>query len=251
MIQATEAFTREGLGREIHVWLTRPPGICDPERLARYRAFLDAEEIARLERFRSLEARQLFLVSHALVRTTLSHYRDIGPKDWRFETAEGGKPEIAASHGDHRLRFNMSHTEGLTACVVALDHACGVDVERVGRVKDLPAVAKRVFSPLERVDLDARSGTDQQERFGEYWTLKEAYIKATGLGFKTPMREISFRIDGPDAISISFGPDYDDDPAYWHFGLENVGDTFRLGVAIKVGSGPPPPILIRETIPPA
>ncbi len=249
MIEATDKFTRDRLGRESHVWLAQPPKIHDPELLARYRAILDKEEIARLERLRSPVLQQLFLVSHALVRTTLSYYRDVDPKDWRFEEGEEGKPMIASPRGDGRLCFNLSHTAGLSACVIALDHDCGVDIERVGRVKDLLAVAKRVFSGVERADLEARSGADQQGRFSDYWTLKEAYIKATGLGFKTPLRKISFRLDGSEAISVGFDPGYDDDPARWLFGLENLDDAYRLGVAIEVGSAPRPLILRREVVP--
>ena len=78
--------------------------------------------------------RRAFLMTRALVRTTLSRYAPVAPADWRFITNAHGRPEILdRPAGVPDLRFNISHTDGLIACAVTIGREVGVDVEHIGR----------------------------------------------------------------------------------------------------------------------
>ncbi len=252
------AVSIEDLEREVHVWLAHPKEIDDANRLDRYLDLLSEGERARHARFRFDVHRKLYLVSHALVRTTLSRYAAVRPNAWRFEEGEHGRPEIAAEHSDSRLRFNLSHTENLAACVVCLDRDCGVDVERVGRVKNLEGVARRVFTAPELADLEEREGDDLQGRFTDYWTLKEAYMKARGMGFQLPPDTFTVRLRDSSArrghdVRLALAPDFGDRAQDWQLHLRAIRPAdkpnYRLGLAIRTGGEAPLRVVVREIVP--
>ncbi len=251
--QTQRAF--DALGEEAHVWVARTSQIHDPQLLERYGAILSRDELAREERLRTPELSQLFRVSHALVRTSLSRYAPVAPESWEFCEGEHGRPEIAMAPGLPPLRFNLSHTQGLAACLVTREIDCGVDVERVARmekVNNLEALARRVFSEPELADLMSRSGTSRLERFTDYWVLKEAYVKARGMGFQLPLREISFHIHDRAAVGMEFTPGFDDDASRWELTLQEhlLPDVeFRLGVALQRAHGRARRVVVREVIP--
>jgi 4'-phosphopantetheinyl transferase len=59
--------------------------------------------------------------------------------------------------------------------------------------------------------------SEQRARFFAYWTLKESYIKARGVGLSLPLDRFSFLLDDPGKIRIAFSSPCDDDPARWRF----------------------------------
>jgi 4'-phosphopantetheinyl transferase len=193
-VSATTTSYLDALATEVHVWLARP----DPVRYgAAQLALLDAAEQDRYRRLRFPDDRRLFLAAHVLVRRTLSLYAAVEPAAWRFASRAHGRPEIAVPALPVNLRFNLSHTAGLAACVVSVDEACGVDVERIAARGNLPGIAARVFAPPERRDLEAREGgTDYVDRFYTYWTLREAWSKALGTGLAHADRSAWFDPDG-------------------------------------------------------
>jgi len=71
----------------------------------------------------------------------------------------------------------LAHTHGLIALAVA-SIPIGIDIEISCRpIVDMLAVASRVFSPSEVLELKKFSGKFQQECFYKYWTRREARIK--------------------------------------------------------------------------
>jgi 4'-phosphopantetheinyl transferase len=248
-----EAFA--SLAHEAHVWLARPAQICDPDDLERYDALLSSDELAREERFINAELRQLFRISHALVRTTLSRYARVAPAQWQFHEGPHGRPEISKEHGLSALRFNLSHTKGLVACIATREIDCGVDVERVGRVKNLEGVARRVFSDVELEDLLDRAGADREGRFTDFWVLKESYIKARGMGFQLPLRDIQFRISEDGAAEIDFASGFDDKASEWQLHLQKQTyfdepmTAFRLATALRCGESGSRKVVVRDVVP--
>lgn len=241
------------LKTEAHVWLARPRDIEDSQQLDEYRDLLSEAERDRHERFHFEVHRKLFLVSHALLRISLSRYAEVSPENWRFSEGEFGRPEVSGPAGVPALRFNLSHTEGLAACVVCLDIDCGVDVERMNRVKDLDGVARRVFTSPEREDLQKRDGDSLQGRFADYWTLKEAYMKARGKGFQLPPHTFTMRIEDCDEprVRLDVPPDFDDQPRDWQLAVYPLSQwqmpEYRLGVALRTGTSGSRRIVVRET----
>lgn len=250
-----DSVTLGDLDTEVHVWLARPDDITSAQQLEDGFQLLSEEERSRCERFHFDVHRKLYLVSHALVRTTLSRYVGIAATEWKFSTGEFGRPEISPANDSNRLRFNLSHTEGLAALVVCLNDDCGVDVERTQRVKDLHGVARRVFTPREREDLERREGDSLHGRFSDYWTLKEAYMKARGLGFQLPPNTFSIQLPerGHAPVRLDLPNGFDDRSDHWQLSLHSLShwknEIYRLAVALRRGDSAPRSIVIRHVTP--
>jgi 4'-phosphopantetheinyl transferase len=212
------------------LWYVRPRTVADPDRLGVYERWLTDDERARWKRFRLDEWRHEFLVTRALVRTVLSQYTGVPPDRWRFTVNRHGRPEISEPHGVPPLRFNLSHTKGLIACLVALEREVGLDVEHTGRSGRLLAIAERYFAPAEREALRALPEADRRQRFFEYWTLKESFIKAVGVGVSFGLSRFAFELD---PIRIRFADDVTDDPGSWQFALRRLGTDHVVATSIR------------------
>lgn len=224
------------LEHELHVWYAWSDRIPPQELAERYLSLLDEEETARYHRFYFDKDRQHYLAAHALLRLTLSRYAPYAPHAWRFERGPNGKPEIAAAMGLPRLRFNLSHTQGLVACVVTLDRQCGVDVEHARTMRDMHGVADTVFSEAEIAWLRTQPEEKQAPTFFTFWTLKEAYIKATGEGLGGPLKSISFDISRSE-IGVMFGKDISNDPSSWMLRHLKLEDGHQLAIAVSPVTG--------------
>jgi 4'-phosphopantetheinyl transferase len=215
---------------------------------ASYRQLLTRDEHERMMRFVFERDRHQFLITRALVRTMLSRYAAVAPADWRFITNAYGRPEVLdRPAGVADLHFNLSHTDGLIACAVTVGREVGVDVECTTRevTHDVPG---RFFAPREVSDLRALPEADQSRVFFDYWTMKEAYIKARGMGLSIPLNDFAFRLRPPALPTIAFEPELDDDPATWQFFQASPTATHRLGLAVR-RTGPDLSIRIREVVP--
>jgi len=219
---------------EIHIWAAFPGQIQDKKLLTIYKSMMNQEEKARHKRFHFSKHRHKFLITRALVRTTLSRYWDIDPKNWQFSKNKYGRPEIILPPGMPPVRFNLSHTDGLVVCGIALEYDIGVDVENTGRSSAASDIAKRYFTSSEVQDIFSVPEEKQAERFFYYWTLKEAYIKARGMGLSLPLEQFSFDISdiSEKGLSISFDPQLKDDPVRWQFWLFKLTPAHCLAVSI-------------------
>jgi 4'-phosphopantetheinyl transferase len=231
----------EALETEVHLWYVEPDTIDDPALLAAYDALLAPSERERNRRFVFARHRHQHLVTRALVRTVLSTYcPSVDPRAWEFVTGPFGRPEIAAPRIQPTLRFNLSHTDGLIVCLVADDREVGVDVEDIRRAGYTVEIADRYFSPDEVRELRSWPAERQGERFFDYWTLKEAYIKARGLGLQIPLDQFTIQLRGfrqddrvAHRIGIAFGPGIDDDPRSWQLTSLDLTPTHRVAVAVR------------------
>lgn len=236
--------------RVAHLWLVQPEAIQAPTVLARYHALLSEDEKARHARFAFASDRHRYLVTRALVRTTLSAYADVPPHAWCFATNAHGRPRVDQPAAPAGLDFNVSHTKGLVVCLIGRDVPLGVDVEHIDRRTDIAAVAPRFFSREEACSLAELPAAAQRERFFQYWTLKEAYIKARGVGLALPLSQFTFHLQQHcPAVRISFGPQIDDAPEAWQFVRLQPTATHRIAAAFRRGAGPDIQVDVRHIVP--
>jgi 4'-phosphopantetheinyl transferase len=218
-------------------------------RLPSYERLLTADELQRARRFLQAGDRERFLIGRALARTMLSQSAEVRPADWHFAIDDHGRPHLASRpSGAPDLRFNLSHTPGLIACAVTVGRELGVDVEHIGRQLVHDNIPERFFSAREVADLRARPETEQPVMFFDYWTLKESYIKARGLGLALPLGQFSFLCTAGCAPTIEFAPELHDDPTSWQFAQFWPTAEHRMAVAVR-RIGPDLPIDVSEVVP--
>lgn len=241
----------EQLEQQVHVWFTVPEEISDPHTLSEYFSLLSEDERERQQRFHFEKDRHSFLVSHALVRKVLSKYVDVDPCEWQFAAGEYGRPEICSPACVPRLRFNLTHTEGLTACLVTLDTDCGVDAERIGGQRDLRAVAEKMFACSELEILRPLSGRQYQQQFYSFWTLHEAYCKALGTGLGFSNKDYAFKVASDNDISISFdslgGGEVERE--LWQFSLLRPAVDHLVAIAVRTNGVPAKNVLQQFIVP--
>ena len=198
--------------------------------LAVFLSLLDAAEQARAARFHAEHDRRSYILAHALTRLLLSSRLNLRPQALRFQTGRYGKPQIAADGEAAMLRFNLSHTRGMVAVALAQGRDVGIDVERVENGRLSLDLAVKTFAPAEAEYLSSLPVEAQTEAALTLWTLKEAYIKATGLGLSCPLEAFAFTLD---PLSIRFMPPVTDDPASWLFRKLRPSPHFVLALAVR------------------
>jgi 4'-phosphopantetheinyl transferase len=223
------------LENDVHIHYletSEPPGAA---RLEELRRMLSPEERGREARLVFERDRLTFLLSHALVRLTLSAYSGSDPCDLEFEVNPFGKPFVRPRRGFTCPCFSLSHTAGLVACAIAWEPEVGIDVEDIRRSNDWELVAHS-FSPDEQESLMRIPAGERQARFYELWTLKEAYIKARGMGLSLPLDQFSTRLPEAGPIHIEFSGALVDRPESWQFALFRM-EAFRLALAVRTTAG--------------
>lgn len=150
--------------------------------------------------------------------TILSYALDEAGCDPRdIVCGEYGKPGLKGSD----VQFNISHSGERVLCSVS-DGPVGCDVEAIAQI-DLK-IAENYFFDTEYEQIMECSGDDRYWMFFRYWTLKESFMKAVGLGFHLEL----------DAFKVSIGEeitvDQTVDDRRYHFREYRAGDGYCYAV---------------------
>lgn len=234
----------------IDVWLAFYDEIADEALMSAMRGLLSDAERRQEPRFYFPDDRKRYVVTRAMVRTVLSRYADIAPHEWAFSTNDYGRPDIANDLGQaHGLSFNVSHTRGLIALGVTRNRALGVDVEHILHRDVSLGIAHRFFSPVEVTELAAVPPDLQQDRFFEYWTFKESYIKARGMGLSIPLERFSFHYPRPQAVHIAIEPELGDVAERWSFWQYRPAREYLLAVCAERLQDQATTLTLRKMVP--
>jgi 4'-phosphopantetheinyl transferase len=237
-------------GHHIDVWLAWYQDMTDPGLLANLEAPLSQEERRQAQRFHFADDRIRYRVTRAMVRTVLSRYAPLAPAEWAFSANAYGRPGIANDEEAARgLCFNVSHTRGLVALAVCRGRALGVDVENVPAREVSTGIADHFFSPVEVAELSRVPPGRRQDRFFEYWTFKEAYIKARGMGLSIPLDQFSFHFPHKSGVHMTVDPALGDDAGRWRFWQYRPTPDHLLALCAERLDGAPPEVTLRLTIP--
>lgn len=148
-----------------------------------------------LQRRRSMVARLMLaevLERHYASPETIHHW-NILPTD---------KPSLPDYH------FNFSHSGDWVLLAINKHVEIGVDVERKRSIK--PEKFQKHYAPgeLEQV----LNAADRSLAFIEWWTKKEALVKAVGTGLRMPLRDLieakprTYAIDGKQYTAVPLPP---------------------------------------------
>jgi 4'-phosphopantetheinyl transferase len=175
---------------------------------------LSDEEARRAARLRVPKVRLRYCAAHVALRTILADYVHVRPADVVIRTAEAGKPRLDERRHPGGPCFSLSHAGDLALVAVARC-AVGVDIEHEREDLAPDGIVARYFSESEAQDYFALPPALRRPAFLAAWTLKEAYLKATGEGLRRPLNSFSVTI-APDAPPrLAFPPDAPADERRW------------------------------------
>ena len=238
IIEVPESFPfvvkNSNIPSKIHLHLAQPESInlLDSK-------VMDENEHKRANSFKFANDRNLYIASHIFLRQVLSSHAALEPNAWQFIFNAYGKPSIANS-GYRGIQFNLSHTRGLITCVISHNQSIaelGVDVEEYHPLTDLTALCHYAFSSKEGNHVLSTNNSEvQKKRFFTYWTLKEAYIKARGLGLSIPLQQFALHKGENQEWQVSCEPELQDDVKLWQFITFQVGSYHHSSIAIRMAA---------------
>ena len=172
-------------------------------------ALLPPVRRARALRYLREEDRLRCLAGGLLMRRLLGVH-----EDGQIVEASHGKPSLAGKGP----QFNLSHA-GEYAILAVGDSPCGVDIERMGRMK--PLAAKYCMTPEEYAFF---TRTDRPEDFFcAIWTGKESVMKGTGLGMRLAPQSFSL-------LPLEAG-EYLIRDGLWFVGWHRLDDGYTIAFA--------------------
>lgn len=159
----------------------------------RLTALLTQEEQLRSSRFRNAVDRQRFTIGRALTRLAVASHLGCSAQQVGITIDDAGKPWLEP--GRASLSFSIAHSGDLVVAALAARGAIGVDVESRGQTIDLEAVMPLACSVSESDTIRSLPTADRIHRFLVLWTLKEAFLKATGVGLAGNPAQVVFNLD--------------------------------------------------------
>lgn len=169
---------------EVHVW--RASLDIAPATAARFYATLGSDERERAARLRFQHDRQRFIAAHGVLRELLGRYLQRSPSQPSYVYNAAGKPSLAPAFGGW-LSFNLSHSADCALIALAANVDVGVDIEAIRALRDYADIARHCFTQAEIAQLNRLPSHLYAVTFLSFWTRKEAYLKALGVGLSVPL----------------------------------------------------------------
>lgn len=188
-----------------------------------------SERRAAADSFRFRKDRNLSLGAAALLDRGLRAF-GFYESDMSYGHTDKGKPFFLNAPDIH---FNISHSSSKVAVALS-DREVGCDIEEVAEI-DL-AVAERFFSPAEYEAIMQKEGSDVRlKEFFRYWTLKESYMKAIGMGMSLPPNSFSLS-EGAAGYEVFVGAPFD---RGFEFKTPDSFKGYECAICYRPGSGVP------------
>lgn len=170
----------------------------------------------KIDRICSEQDKRLSLGAWLLLQKGLADY-GIDVKNIRLGYGVNGKPFLK-DYPD--LFFNLSHSGERVMCAVSA-HEIGCDVEKI-KENNLK-VAKRFFQEKEYEQIiNQETPQKRLEMFYRMWTLKESFMKVTGMGMKLPLDSFMIEIS-EEKITVW----QEDKPENYFFKEYNLQDGYK------------------------
>ena len=213
---------------ETHLWWA--PLAIDAGTLRILALTLSNDERDRAARFRFERDRSRWVAARGWLRRLLAGYLDADPTELRFTSGALGKPCLVTPAASW-LRFNMAHSNDVAVVAIARDREVGVDVEALRPDVDMQSLG--VLSMRERELLRTLHPRLRQRAGFEYWTRKEACLKAAGLGLAVRLSELDTSASQRGSMRL---PDLDSsapDVREWSLHGFDVGAGYVASAAVE------------------
>lgn len=147
---------------------------------------LSLDEIERANKFKIESVRNTYVLAHAFLRKKLADELGVKPPDVPIVIDKYGKPYLESN----TLSFNISHTRKSFAIVIARKLSVGIDIEEIKENIDFRTVMESYYHENEINAIKNAIPEEKIELFYKFWTRKEAFLKAIGIGLVNSLNEI-------------------------------------------------------------
>lgn len=199
-------------------------------------ACLPPLEHQRASTFRHEDDRARYVLGRSVLRLLLGSALGLAPQQVPIAYAARGKPALPATLG--APHFNVSHS-GAWVMIALAATPVGIDVEQ-HRLIDHAALSTHIFGAAERRQI--AEAADPVAAFFRYWVVKEAWLKAAGLGLADmPTLSDMSGLD-PDSPTLTGWARIQCDPALpakWVARLQ-PGQGYCAAVCVDTPAVPPP-----------
>ncbi len=148
---------------------------------------LDEDESERSRGFIFPGPRRRFALCRAALRSILCLRIGCSNDDLKFGATDHDKPYALVRNEPIEFGFNVSHSGNHGLIAVGETPALGVDIEFRRCHRNLDLLVSTVLSHAEKAQIaSVKDLGDKNSLFFDFWTVKEAVLKAVGLGMSGP-----------------------------------------------------------------
>lgn len=145
-----------------------------------------------------------------------------GINSFKIRYEKKGKPYLEGED----VYFNISHSGDYVVCAVC-DKEVGIDIQKIEKNKDFLKLARRFFTKEEALEIESVDEERRPEVFTTLWSIKESYVKYTGIGLSQGMN--SFFIDTMQ--QVIWNEEKSEKCNYQLFEIEH----YKIAVCVKEG----------------
>ena len=197
---------------------------------------VSAERIERMKKFRFEMDKRRGLAAEALLNFGIKQLCPGLSFPLTLSRDENGKPSLVflereltllrnegiLTEEEDGIEFSLSHSGDYAVCAISerQEEKLGVDIER--RRKDEGKIAEHFFCENEVRSIHSA------EDFYRFWTLKESFTKAQGLGLGLELNSFEVRIEGNEASYL-----YPRDPSVFRGRIYEYAPDYTVAVCVR------------------
>ena len=174
---------------ELHIWRTKISE--NTKYLNDYWSLLTQYEQIQAKSFYFIKDRNRYIVTRAILRKLLKGYLgSVQSKNILFEQTKYGKPYLHHSMNITNIKFNLSHSNDCIVYVFSKNIDVGIDIEYINKDLIIDDIVEHCCSNQEQIELQKLFNDNKYAYFYKLWVIKEALVKAMGLGLSFDLRQM-------------------------------------------------------------
>lgn len=152
-------------------------------------SILSTDECKRLDTITNAAAKKRFFLGRSFIRHALAFYLNKQAQDIFFQYNAHGKPY---QKHNRSIAFNLSHTADQFALAISFIGEVGIDIEKNKPRRNIQGIANEILTADELQWFNRLSKQEQAIQFYRLWSLKEATLKAEGVGLDVSAKNFGF-----------------------------------------------------------
>lgn len=172
---------------ELHIWKVR---ISEQLRNIRdYYDLLSDKEKMCASSFHFMEDKDRYIISRAVLKRILARYlTTVTSKKIIFEQNNKGKLYIPEHINNKGIKFNISHSNDYVVYAITMNGNIGIDIEYVNKAYNIENLIRNCCTKNEQSELQKLDNYHKYKYFYTLWVVKEALVKAMGLGLSFDLK---------------------------------------------------------------